>query len=67
MAQVCREHILMTKNARELHEHLREEDAIGCHLGELIQMATIMSLFLKNSMACYTDRNEQIRLLCGSA
>jgi hypothetical protein len=57
----------VTENARELHEQLREEDATGCHSGEFIEMATIMSLFSENSMVCYTDRNGQIRLLCGSA
>ena len=42
--------------------YLKEEDATGCHSGELIEMATIMSLFSENSMASDTDRNEQIRL-----
>jgi hypothetical protein len=42
----------VTENARELHEQLREEDATGCHSGELIEMATIMSLFSENSMVC---------------
>jgi hypothetical protein len=44
------------QNARELHEHLREEDATKCHSGDLIEMATIMSLLSENSMTFYTDR-----------
>ena len=32
-----------------------------------IETATSMALCLNNSMACYTDRNRQIRLLRGSA
>ena len=39
VAQVFRAHTGVTDNARELHEHLREEDASGCHVGEFIQMA----------------------------
>ena len=39
VAQVVREHTGVIENARELHEHLREEDATGCHVGEFIQMA----------------------------
>ena len=57
VAQVLRAHTLVTENARELHEHS----------GELIEMATIMSLFSENPMACFTDRKRQIWLLCGSA
>lgn len=55
------------KNARELYEQLREEDATGCHSGELIEMVTIMSIFSENSMACDTDKNDRIRLLGESA
>ncbi|HNP28534.1 MAG TPA: hypothetical protein PKK23_05785 [Nitrospirales bacterium] len=48
------------RNARELHEHLREEDATGSHSGELIELGTTMKLFSENSMACDTARNRQI-------
>ena len=65
--QVFRANTGVTEHASDLHEQLREEDAIGCYSGELIEMATIMSLFSENSMACFTDRNGQIRLLWGSA
>lgn len=56
----------MTENAREWHEHLREEDAINAIRVNSLEMATIMSLFSENWMACYTAKNPQIRLLCGS-
>ncbi|MFZ1748031.1 MAG: hypothetical protein WAU17_19135 [Nitrospirales bacterium] len=46
---------------------MRDEYATGCHSGKLIELATIMSLFSENLMACDTARNGQIRLLCGSA
>lgn len=66
VALLLREHTWVIKDSRQLPEHVWEEDATECHSGELIEMATIMSLFSENSMACYTDRNKQIRLLCGS-
>ena len=57
VTQVFREHTGVTESVSELHEHLREEDAIGCHSGELIEMTTIISLFSENSMTYCTNRN----------
>ncbi len=57
----------MTEIGRKWDERLRAEEGTGCHSRELIEIAVIMSFFSEISMACYTDRNEQIRLLCGSA